>query len=70
VRGRCHPSWGCQFDTTFYTAGADAVRTANFARGGRIEVGLDTRSNYFMLTPTYEFETFIGELPLSGSFLT
>ena len=48
---------GLSIDTTFYSAGAGAGRTASFTRGGRIEVGLDTTSNYFMLTPSYAFET-------------
>ena len=48
---------GLSLDTTFYSAGASAGRTASFTRGGRIEVGLDTTSNYFMLTPSYAFET-------------
>jgi hypothetical protein len=48
---------GLSIDTTFYSAGASAGRTAAFARGGRIEVDLDTSSTYFMLTPTYAFET-------------
>jgi hypothetical protein len=62
---------GLSIDTTFYSAGASAGRTASFARGGRIEVGLDTTSNYFMLTPTYAFETPVlgGQLALGVTAL-
>ena len=48
---------GPSIDITFYSAGASAGRTVNFTRGGRIEAGLDTSSNYFMVTPSYAFET-------------
>ena len=47
---------GLSIDMTYYSAGASAGRSASFARGGRIEVGLDTASNYILLTPTYTFE--------------
>ena len=47
---------GLSIDATYYSAGASAGRSASFARGGRIEVGLDTASNYILLTPTYTFE--------------
>ena len=40
------PGWSVE--TTFYHATADADRSANFTRGGRIEAGLDTSSNYFL----------------------
>jgi hypothetical protein len=49
------PGWS--IDTTFYAAAASADRSASFARGGRIEAGLDTRSTYFMVTPSYSPET-------------
>ena len=44
---------GLSIDMTYYSAGASAGRSASFARGGRIEVGLDTASNYILLTPTW-----------------
>jgi hypothetical protein len=47
---------GLSIDMTYYSAGASAGRSASFARGGRVEVGLDTASNYILLTPTYTFE--------------
>ena len=47
---------GLSIDMTYYSAGASAGRSASFARGGRIEVGLDTASNYILLTPTWTFE--------------
>jgi hypothetical protein len=47
---------GLSIDMTYYSAGASAGRSASFARGGRIEAGLDTASNYILLTPTYTFE--------------
>lgn len=48
---------GFSIDTTYYSAGASAGRTVNFTRGGRIEAGLSTNSNYIMVTPSYAFET-------------
>ncbi len=42
-----------QIDVTFYSAGASAGCAASLARGGRIEVGLDTASNYILPTPTW-----------------
>ena len=48
---------GLSIDTTYYSAGASAAKTANFMRGGRVEAGLTTNSNYIMVTPSYAFET-------------
>jgi hypothetical protein len=48
---------GLSIDTTYYSAGASAGRGANFSRGGRIQAGLVTNSNYMMVTPSYAFET-------------
>lgn len=48
---------GPSIDMTYYSARASADRSAPFSRGGRIELGLDTSSNYFMVTPSYAFET-------------
>jgi hypothetical protein len=55
---------GLSIDMTYYSAGASAGRSASFTRGGRIEVGLDTASNYILLTPTYTFESKV----LGGQF--
>ena len=38
------PGWS--IDMTYYYGAASADRGATFARGGRIEAGIDTRSNY------------------------
>ena len=56
------PGWSV--DTTYYYGSASADRGASFARGGRIEAGIDTRANYFLVTPSYAFETPI----LGGQF--
>lgn len=48
---------GLSIDTTYYSAGASAGRSVNFTRGGRLEAGLVTNSNYMMVTPSYAFET-------------
>jgi len=63
------PGWSVE--TTFYHATADAGRTANFTRGGRIEVGLDTASNYFLVTPSYALDSSVlgGQLGLALTFL-
>ena len=59
---------GLSIDMTYYSAGASAGRSASFTRGGRIEVGLDTASNYILLTPTYTFEPkVLGGQPRSAS---
>ena len=48
---------GLSIDTTYYTAGASAGREVTFTRGGRVQAGLTTNSNYMMVTPSYAFET-------------
>jgi hypothetical protein len=48
---------GLSIDTTYYTAGASAGREVTFTRGGRVQAGLTTSSNYMMVTPSYAFET-------------
>ena len=62
---------GFSVETTFYHATANAGRTVDFTRGGRIELGLDTVSNYFPVTPSYAFETPVvgGQLALGVTFL-
>jgi hypothetical protein len=62
---------GFSVETTFYHATANAGRTVDFTRGGRIELGLDTVSNYFLVTPSYAFETPVvgGQLALGVTFL-
>jgi hypothetical protein len=63
------PGWSVE--TTFYHATADAGRAASFTRGGRIEVGLDTASNYFLVTPSYAIDRAVlgGQLGLALTFL-
>jgi hypothetical protein len=63
------PGWSVE--TTFYHATADADRSANFTRGGRIEAGLDTSSNYFLVTPSYALDQPVlgGQLGLALTFL-
>jgi hypothetical protein len=54
-----NPGWS--FESAFYhaTAGTDASRS--FARGGRIQAGMKSPSDFVMVTPTYVFAT-----PVSG----
>src|SRR5262245_39926472 len=48
---------GLSFESTFYhaTAGTDASRS--FARGGGIQTGMKSPSDFVMVTPTYVFAT-------------
>jgi hypothetical protein len=50
-----NPGWS--FESTFYhaTAGTDASRS--FARGGGIQAGMKSPSDFVMVTPTYVFAT-------------
>jgi hypothetical protein len=48
---------GLSFETTFYHATADASRSVNFSRGGGVQAGMKSPSDYFMFTPTYNFAT-------------
>jgi hypothetical protein len=49
------PGWS--FESTFYHATAAANASASFARGGRIEAGMTSPSDFIMLTQTYSFAT-------------
>jgi uncharacterized integral membrane protein len=49
------PGWS--FETTFYHATAKAGAERSFARGGGIQVGVSSPSDYLMFTPTYVFAT-------------
>ncbi len=49
------PGWS--FESAFYHASADASRAVSFERGGGIQIGMKSPSQYFMLTPTYAFAT-------------
>src|SRR5215469_9141944 len=49
------PGW--QFEATFYHATAEASAGMNFARGGGIQVGVQSPSDFVMYTPTYVFAT-------------
>jgi len=49
------PGWA--FDTTFYHATAAASAERTFARGGGIQTGVKSPSDYVMWTPTYVFAT-------------
>lgn len=58
---------GLAFDATFYHATASATAGATFRRGGRIDVGMKSPSDYVMLTPTYSFEDkLLGGQPALG----
>jgi hypothetical protein len=48
------PGWA--FESTFYHAHADASRGVSFVRGGGVQAGMKSPSDYFMLTPTYTFQ--------------
>jgi len=49
------PGWS--FETSYYHASADASRGISFKRGGAIQAGMKSPSDFFMFTPTYAFET-------------
>jgi hypothetical protein len=49
------PGWS--FENTFYHATAAAHVGASFERGGGIEAGIKSPSDFFMFTPTYAFAT-------------
>ena len=50
-----NPGWS--FEETFYHATADTSQGISFARGGGIQVGMNSPSDYFMVTPNYAFAT-------------
>jgi hypothetical protein len=45
------------FENSYYHASADASRGITFERGGGIQAGMKSPSDFFMFTPTYAFET-------------
>jgi hypothetical protein len=47
------PGWS--FESTYYHASAEASRGTSFERGGGIQNGMTSSSDYFMFTPTYAF---------------
>ena len=49
------PGWS--FETSFYHASADASGGISFQRGGAIQAGMKSPSDFFMFTPTYAFAT-------------
>jgi hypothetical protein len=51
------PGWS--FESSYYHASADASRGISFERGGAIQAGMKSPSDFFMFTPTYAFETLI-----------
>ena len=48
---------GLSFENTYYHAKSDASGGVSLARGGGIQAGIKSPSDYFMFTPTYSFET-------------
>src|SRR5262245_269773 len=50
-----NPGWS--FDSTSYHATVAASPNESFARGGGLQAGLKTSSDYLMLAPTYTFAT-------------
>jgi hypothetical protein len=58
---------GLSLETTFYHARASANAGASFERGGQIEAGVKSPSDFVMLTPTYSFESqVLGGQPALG----
>jgi len=49
------PGWS--FESTYYHASAEASRGISFERGGAIQAGMKSPSDFFMFTPTYAFAT-------------
>jgi hypothetical protein len=62
---------GLSMDATYYSAAVTSDSTTSFTRGGRIQTGLSTRSNYLSLTPSYAFDTavFGGQLEVGVTVL-
>jgi hypothetical protein len=62
---------GLSMDVTYYSAAVTSDSTTSFTRGGRIQTGLSTRSNYLSLTPSYAFDTavFGGQLEIGVTVL-
>src|SRR5215831_1902219 len=48
---------GLSFESTFYHATASADASRSFARGGGIQAGMKSPSDFVMVTPTYVFAT-------------
>ena len=58
---------GLSFEATYYHATASAGAGASFERGGSVEVGVKSPSDFVMLTPTYSLESFLlGGQPALG----
>jgi hypothetical protein len=49
------PGWS--FESSYHHASADGSRGISFERGGAIQAGMKSPSDFFMFTPTYAFET-------------
>src|SRR5262245_1675300 len=49
-----NPGWS--FESTFYHATAEASPSVSFARGGGIQTGVKSPTDFVMLTPTYVLE--------------
>jgi hypothetical protein len=55
------PGWS--FESAYYHASAEAGSGISFERGGAIQTGMKSPSDFFMFTPTYAFKTSIfGDL--------
>jgi len=64
------PTPGWSFEGIYYHASASASGGVSFARGGGIQAGIKSPSDYFMFTPTYAFETqILGAQPSLGMTL-
>ena len=50
-----NPGWS--FESTYYRATAEASPSVSFARGGGIQTGVKSPTDFAMLTPTYVFAT-------------
>ena len=50
-----NPGWS--FESTYYHATAEAGPSISFARGGKIQTGVKSPTDFAMLTPTYVFAT-------------
>src|SRR6516164_2352940 len=50
-----NPGWS--FESTYYHATAEAGPSISFARGGGIQTGVKSPTDFVMLTPTYVFAT-------------
>jgi hypothetical protein len=54
------PGWS--FESAYYHASAEASGGVDFERGGSIQTGIKSPSDFFMFAPTYAFKTIAANI--------